>query len=113
MTDLLRHAQLRRRATPEQIGRGGGHDGHVRPKCSERIADIRHRKIAEMRIDQVGMMSSLSQQQLRNSQLKRQMWRLAAEVDAAVKTPVRIDERDLHTATFCNAPPEALRATRP
>src|SRR4051794_15391377 len=51
-----------------------------------------------MRVKQQRRMSGLVQIVLRNAELERQMRRAAAEIDAAVELPIRIDQGDARHA---------------
>ena len=51
-----------------------------------------------MPVDQPHFVTGLLQHALRDAELDRQMGRAATEIDAPVKGPMRIDERDPHSA---------------
>jgi len=95
---VLRDPQLGRGAAPEQIAGRCRHDDHVR-------REIRHARLKRRGIDAVdlgiedrGIVSGIRQQRPGIAVFERQMRLPAAEIDAAVKRPGRIDECDFHAA---------------
>ena len=92
---LLRHAQLGRSATPEQVARRCCHDGHIGRESRDlrpSSGDGRGPR-AEHRRSRASCPAS-SEQRPGVAELQRQMRLAAAEIDAAFECPVRIDQRD-------------------
>ena len=91
---LLRNPQLRRRASPEQVGWRCRHHHHIGPEGFELRDNIGDREAEHVGVEQQCLVPGTVQQLLRNSELERKMRRPAPEIDAAVILPIRIDQRD-------------------
>ena len=98
----LRHPQFRRRAAPEQVARRRRHDEHVgseagrpeRPGPAGRAPRRARRKSR-------ASCPAAAEQRLGIAVFERQMRLAAAEIDAALERPGRVDQRDPHCAA-CN-----------
>ena len=106
-----RHAQLRRRASPEQVARRGRDDGEVGRERAHPLAHIVERQAVELRVDDIDFVAGGFEQRLRVAVLQRQVRLAAAEVDAAVEAPGRINERIPHGSL--RSRPSAAAAARP
>ena len=97
---LLRHAQLGRRAAPEQIGRRRGDHGHLGAEGTKLGAHLIQAQIHEVGVDQQDLMTAGFEQCLGIAVLQRQVRIAAAEIDAAFEGPARVDQRHPHAGTF-------------
>ncbi len=93
-----RHAQLGRRATPEQVARRRRDHRHVGPERRDLARDIRHLLPEQMAVKHENGVAVPLQQRTRVAEFQRQMRRAAAEIDAVRKTPGRVDQCDPHCA---------------
>ena len=59
--------------------------------------DFGEAQLIQLAVDDLNSMSSLFEQRFRITVLQRQMWFAAAEVDAAIEGPGRINEREQHS----------------
>ena len=97
---LQRHPQLGRRAAPEQVGRRRGDHDRGRagtPRSSARMSP----RSSPNRCPSTSWTAwpSRFEQRPAPAQLQRQMRLAAAEIDAAVEAPVRVDQRHPHAGT--------------
>ena len=95
----LRDAQLGRRAAPEEIARRGSDHREIRPEISHASPHLSARQVVELRVDDQGFVPVALEQRLRVAVFERQVRLAAAEIDAALEAPVRIDESVLHDAS--------------
>ena len=112
---LRRHPQLRLGAAPEQVGGRGGDHRHLRREVRHRPAQV------VQRTDPRRWASSSStswparhQHRPGVAELQRQVRLAAAEVDAALEAPARVDQGDPHRPALPAANTgTALSASRP
>ena len=97
---LLRHAQLGRRAAPEQISRRRGDHGHLGAEGAKLGTHLIQAQLQEVGVDQQDLVTAGFEQCLRIAVLQRQVRIATAEIDAALKGPVRVDQRHPHAGTF-------------
>src|SRR5581483_177965 len=95
---LLRDAQLRRRATPEEIGGGGWNDQEVRTKGVELRFDLRDRQLVQMRVHQQGFVPGRGDLVRSEKKFQRIVRILATEIGRAFEGPRRIDQSKFHDA---------------
>ena len=108
-----RHAQLGRSATPEQVCGGGRDDRHVGGERRHLVGGLPGGVAEEVRVDEQRLVASAFEQRLGVRELERQVRLAAAEIDAAIIVPGRVDERDPHrTASCVGAPPRLPTAAR-
>src|SRR5215207_1469165 len=97
---LLRDAQFRRRAPPEQVaGRARDHQP-VWSKGFDPPPDICYRDVVQLRVEEKNVVTVLLEQRLRIAELERQMRLAAPEIDASFECPVGIDQCELHDAAL-------------
>src|SRR4051812_9311746 len=102
--ELLRHAKLGGRATPEQIGWSCGHGDQIWTERPELCLDVRERQIEHVGVEQQRLVPGRLQVMLGNTKLERQVRRSAAEIDATAELPVGVDEGDAGHAMASRLP---------
>jgi hypothetical protein len=95
---LLRHAQLGRRASPEQVTGRGRDDGNVRGVAGHRDLNVFPGQAAELSVEDLRVVARLPQERLGITVFERQVRLPAPEVDTAAERPRRVHERELHDA---------------
>src|SRR6185437_8431802 len=93
---LHRHAQLRWRTSPEQIGRSRRNYQKVRCKSRYAVFGFRQIETVGLRVDQQCFMSSFAQLACGEHEFQRNMRISASEVGRSLEVPVRIDQGKLH-----------------
>ena len=104
---LLGNPELRRSAPPEQITGCGGDDDPVWCECRHPLGHVPRGQVVKVRVDEQDVVPRPLEQGPGVTVFERQVRLAAAEVDAAVERPSRVDERELHGAT---RPPTTSRA---
>ena len=97
--DVERHAQFRRRASPEEIARRRCDDAEVGLEVMNAPPDLGRGKVRELTVDEQDLVAGLFQEVFGISVLERKVRLAAAEIDAAIERPIRIDKCESHVGT--------------